>query len=85
MINSNHYDASKAKKASIIRYSALVLVIVNAVLEMLNMPIIPLESSEVVSASLITVVGLFVGFRNNYLTKKGERQAEELSQKNLLK
>lgn len=79
------YEVTKAKRASIIRIVALVLVILNAVLSLLGMPVIPTEFSEIISAALIAVVGLYVGFRNNYLTKRGKEQAEVLAQKDLLK
>lgn len=80
----NHYEASKANKASIIRYVGLVLVIVNAVLTMFDMPVIPTEHADIISAALVTIVGLYAGFRNNYLTKRGKSQAEELARQNLL-
>lgn len=79
------YEASKAQKASIIRYTALILVIVNAILEMFDIPVIPIEKGEIISAALIVVVGLYAGFKNNYLTKRGKKQAEALAAKDLLK
>lgn len=82
---NNNYEASKAQKASIIRYTALTLVLINAVLEMFGMPIIPLEYSEVISAALVIIVGLYAGFKNNYLTKFGKTQAEVLAARDQLK
>lgn len=84
MYKDNNYEANKAQKASIVRYTALVLVIINAVLTMLGMPIVPVEYADIISSGLIVVVGLFVGFRNNYLTARGKQQAKELANKDLL-
>lgn len=82
---NNYYEATKAKKASIVRFTLLILVMVNAVLEMIGYPVIPLESGEIISAALVTIVGLWAGFKNNYLTKRGEAQAEILASRDLLK
>lgn len=80
----NEYKVDKALKMSIARFSFLILVIINAVLEMFNMPIIPIEYSEIISAGLVALVGIWVGFRNNYLTKRGKAQAEVLASRDLL-
>lgn len=82
---NNQYEADKAQRASIVRYAALILVIVNAILTMFNMPIIPAEYADIVASGLIAIVGLYVGFKNNYLTRRGKKQAEELEQVGLLK
>lgn len=79
------YEASKAQKASIARYVALVIVLVNAVLTMVGYPVLPEGSGEIISAALVLIVGLYVGFRNNYLTKRGKAQAAALEQNQLLK
>lgn len=80
----NEYEASEAQKASIIRYTALVLVIINAILEMVGFSIIPIAYSEIIASGLIAVVGLWAGFKNNYLTRRGKAQAAELSEGRLL-
>lgn len=80
-----NYQASKAQKESIFRYTALVLVILNAVLTMLGMPVIPTDFGPIISAGLVAVVGLWVGFKNNYLTARGKAQAATLSKEGLLK
>lgn len=80
----NEYQASKAKRDSIIRYTGLTLVILNAILTMFDMPIIPEEAADTISAGLLVVVGLYVGFKNNYLTKRGKKQAEVLAARDLL-
>jgi SPP1 family holin len=79
------YELSKVRAASIARYVALVIVLVNAVLTMLGFPVLPEGSADVISSALVLVVGLYVGFRNNYLTKHGKAQAEALAAKQLLK
>lgn len=78
-------DVDQARKASIIRYVGLIIVLLNTVLTLMGMPILPIESAEVVSAFAVLVVGLYVGFKNNYLTRKGRQQAVVLEQKDLLK
>lgn len=80
-----NYEASTAQKASIARYVALVLVLANAVLSMMGLPVIPTEYGPIISSALVVIVGLYVGFRNNYLTKRGKAQAAALAEKELLK
>lgn len=81
----NTYEASKAQKASIARYVALALVLVNAALTLLGFPVLPEGSGEVISAAAVLFVGLYVGFKNNYLTKHGKAQAEVLARSKMLK
>jgi len=81
----NEYEVSKARKASIARFVALILVILNAVLSLLGFPVIPTEYGDAISAALVAIVGIYVGIKNNYITKFGKKQAEELAKANALK
>lgn len=81
----NEYEVSKARKASIARFVALVIVILNAVLSLLGFPVIPTEYGDAISAALVAIVGIYAGFKNNYLTKFGKKQAEELAKADALK
>ena len=80
-----YHEIDQAKKASIARYIALIIVLINTCLTLLGMPILPAGAAEIVAAFTVLVVGLYVGFKNNYLTRRGKAQAEALSQKDLLK
>ena len=82
---NNEYEASKAQKASVARYVGLTIVLINAVLEMIGMPIIPLENSEIISAAILVGMGLYAGFKNNYLTRFGKTQATILANHKQLK
>lgn len=77
------YEVPEVQKTSIVRYVALVLVLLNAALTLLGFPVLPEEAADVISAALVLVVGLYVGFKNNYLTKKGRTQAAVLKAKGL--
>lgn len=79
------FDIGNARKLSITRYVALVIVLVNAALNLLGYETIPEDAGDKISAALVIIVGLYVGFKNNYLTKRGKRQAEALAARNLLK
>ena len=79
------YEVSKARKASIARFVALIIVILNAVLTLLGFSVIPTEYGDAISAALVAIVGIWAGFKNNYLTKFGEKQAKELAKANALK
>lgn len=80
-----YHEIDKAKQASIIRYIALIIVLINTCLTLLGMPILPPAAADIVAAFTVLVVGLYVGFRNNYLTRRGKAQAQALAQKDLLK
>ena len=83
--NTNYYEANSAQKKSIARYAALIIVLVNTVLTLIGMPVIPVEYADIIAAATVVIVGLWVGFKNNYLTRRGKKQANILADKGLLK
>jgi SPP1 family holin len=70
-------------KASITRVVALVIVLVNAVLNIAGFETIPTEFGDDLSAVLLTVVSLWTAWKNNYISRKGRAQKEALEQRGL--
>jgi SPP1 family holin len=70
-------------KGSITRVVALVIVLINAVLNIAGFQTIPTEFGDDLSAVLLTVVSLWTAWRNNYIGRRGRAQAEALEQKGL--
>jgi SPP1 family holin len=70
-------------KASIARVVTLVIVLVNAVLNIAGFETIPTEFGDDLSAVLLMVVSLWTAWKNNYLSRKGRAQKEALEQKGL--
>jgi SPP1 family holin len=66
-------------KASITRVVTLVVVLINAVLNLFGYETIPTEFSEHISAVVLIVVSLWTAWKNNYLSRKGKDQKEILS------
>jgi SPP1 family holin len=70
-------------KASITRVVALVIVLVNAVLNIAGFKTIPTEFGDDLSAVLLMAVSLWTAWKNNYLSRKGRAQKEALEQRGL--
>jgi SPP1 family holin len=71
--------------ASISRYTILVVAVINAVLNLVGFQTIP----DVVTNDLVAVISgavfLYVGWRNNFLSKKGQLQKKHYKRKDLLR
>lgn len=72
-------------KASIGRVTALVIVLINAVLNLFGYKTIPAEFGEHISAALLIIVSLWTAWKNNYLSKKGGLQKKALQAQGLIK
>lgn len=72
-------------KASIGRVTALVIVLINAVLNLFGYKTIPVEFGEHVSAALLIIASLWAAWKNNYLSKKGGLQKKALQAQGLIK
>lgn len=72
-------------KASVGRVTALVIVLINALLNLFGYKTIPVEFGEHVSATLLIVVSLWTAWKNNYLSKKGGLQKKALQAQKLIK
>jgi SPP1 family holin len=70
-------------KASLTRMIAMLIALLNAVLNILGYETIPVEFGEELSAVILVLVGLYAGWKNNYLSKKGKAQKEALEEKGL--
>jgi SPP1 family holin len=70
-------------KASVIRFVGLVIVMINAVLNMFGFETIPVEFGEHISALILIGYGLYAAWKNNYLSQKGQAQKEVLEQNGL--
>jgi SPP1 family holin len=66
-------------KASIARIVTLIIVLINAVLNLLGYQTIPTEFGEHISAVILLAVSLWTAWKNNYLSKKGKAQKEVLN------
>jgi SPP1 family holin len=65
-------------KASFGRIVALIIVLVNAVLNLMGYKTIPDEFGDHISSLLLIVVSLWTAWKNNYITRKGQKQKEVL-------
>jgi SPP1 family holin len=72
-------------KASVTRVVALVIVLINAVLNLLGYQTIPTEFGEHISALILIVVSLWTAWKNNYLSEKGGLQKKALQAQGLYK
>jgi SPP1 family holin len=72
-------------KASVGRVIALVIVLVNAVLNLFDYETIPVKFGEHISALVLIVVSLWTAWKNNYLSKKGGLQKKALQAQGLYK
>lgn len=72
-------------KASVGRGVALVIVLINTVLNLVGHQTIPTEFGDRLSALILIAVSLWTAWKNNYLSKKGKRQKEVLKQNSLTK
>ena len=70
-------------KASITRYTVLVIAVINAVLNLLGYQTISDELTNDLVAVISGAVMLYVGWKNNYLSKKGQKQKEVLGKHGL--
>jgi SPP1 family holin len=70
-------------KASLTRMIVLVITLINAVLNIMGYATIPVEFGEELSAVILVMVGLYVSWKNNYLSQKGKAQKEVLEQNGL--
>jgi SPP1 family holin len=72
-------------KASVTRVVALVIVLINAVLNLLGYQTIPIEFGEHITAVLLIVIALWTAWKNNYLSKNGGLQKKALQAQGLYK
>jgi SPP1 family holin len=72
-------------KASVTRIVALVIVLINAVLNLLGYQTIPTEFGEHISALVLIIVSLWTAWKNNYLSEKGGLQKKALQAQGLYK
>lgn len=70
-------------KASIARFTLLVITVVNAVLNMLGYQTIPDDLVNDIVAVVSGIYALYMGWKNNYLSKKGRKQKEVLEKHGL--
>jgi len=72
-------------KASVTRFALLIVAVINSVLNMLGCQTI---SEDLVNDVIAVGSGLYIlyaGWKNNYLSKKGQKQKEVLQANNLTK
>jgi SPP1 family holin len=72
-------------KASVTRVVALVIVLINAVLNLFGFETIPIEFGEHITAVLLIAISLWAAWKNNYLSKKGGLQKKALQAQGLYK
>lgn len=72
-------------KASVGRVTALVIVLINAVLNLFGYKTIPLEFGEHISAALLILISLWSAWKNNYLSRRGGLQKKALQAQGLVK
>ncbi|BDG48758.1 phage holin [Parageobacillus sp. KH3-4] len=70
-------------KASITRFSLLIVAVINAVLNMLGYQTIPDDLVNDIVAVVSGIYALYMGWKNNYLSKKGRKQKEVLEKHGL--
>lgn len=71
-------------KASVARMVALVIVLINAVANLLGFETIPEEAGgEIITAAILLIVGIWTAWKNNYLARKGQEQKKVLEKHNL--
>lgn len=72
-------------KASVARFVGLIIVIANAVLNLIGFETIPSELGEYITSAFLIIVGLMAAWKNNYLSKKGQLQKKALQAQGLIK
>jgi SPP1 family holin len=72
-------------KASVTRVVALVIVLINAVLNLFGFETIPIQFGEHISAVLLIAISLWSAWKNNYLSKNGGLQKKALQAQGLYK
>ena len=70
-------------KASVARFLALVVAVINAVLNMMGYQTIPEELTNDLVAVVSGAYILYAGWKNNYLSKKGQAQKDLLERRGL--
>jgi SPP1 family holin len=70
-------------KSSVARYTVLVIAVVNAVLNLLGYQTISDELANDIVAVISGFIMLWAGWKNNYLSKKGQKQKEVLEREGL--
>ncbi|MDX5474125.1 MAG: phage holin [Bacillaceae bacterium] len=70
-------------KASVARFTILIIAVINAVLNLLGFQTISDEITNDLIALISGAFMLYAGWRNNYLSRKGRKQKEVLQQNEL--
>jgi len=70
-------------KASITRFTVLVIAVINAVLNLMGYQTIGDELTNDLVAVISGFVMLYAGWKNNYISKKGQKQKEVLEKNGL--
>jgi SPP1 family holin len=70
-------------KSSVVRYTVLVIAVINAVLNLFGYQTISDELANNIVAVISGFIMLWVGWKNNYLSKKGRKQKEVLEKNGL--
>ncbi len=70
-------------KASLTRFIVLVVAVINAVLNLLGYSTIPDDFVNDLVAVISGAYMIWVAWKNNYLSKKGRKQKEELERAGL--
>ncbi|MGR6115701.1 phage holin [Aeribacillus composti] len=70
-------------KASITRFTVLVIAVINAVLNLIGYQTISDELTNDLVAVISGFVMLYAGWKNNYISKKGQKQKEVLEKNGL--
>ncbi|ERF48752.1 holin [Staphylococcus sp. EGD-HP3] len=69
----------KLTKGSVVRYIVLLLALINQWLADKGLSPIPVDE-ETISTIITTVVGLYVAYKDNPVTKEGKKANDELKQ-----
>ncbi|MGQ5218455.1 phage holin [Staphylococcus equorum] len=67
----------KLTKGSVVRYIVLILALINQWLADKGLSQIPVDE-ETISTVITTIVGLYVAYKDNPVTKEGKRANDEL-------
>ncbi len=73
-------------KGTLIRTIVLAIALINQILTATGYSPLPIEDNQVeviVSTTFTVVVALWTWWKNNYVSKKGQKQAEVLDEHNL--
>lgn len=69
--------------ASLTRYVILVIGVLNATLSMIGYPVITDKSANNIVLVVTGIYSLYMAYKNNYLTTKGQAQKDVLERHNL--